>query len=433
MRLYRMFTLLAALVATGAPVCSTPALADPAQADATERPLAEKIAEAAAANRQTLAFDGENFSGPAWETLLAEGRAAQFFLLGEEHGIAENPKLAGALFAALAPAGYHRFMIEVSPPMALALDDAARGGVAGLQKLFATPGSEPAFYGMAEEAAMLARVRAAVPGAAPVLWGVDYEVGGDRLLIATLGNKTMPPAAASAFAALQAASAASWAQYDETRNPQFIFSFSADPALARALRDAWPERDAEASSILDTLEETLAINRLWVEGRGFESNERRSAFLRRNFVAGWNAEQAAGRMPRVFAKLGASHLVRGRNYTEVYDLGTLMPEAATLAGRHAFHLLVLPGAGAATAVFDPAAWSYAPAPPAGDYLQGLEPILGAAHPDAFTLIDLRPVRPLLGRWRDGVSPELMRVVHGFDAVLVLSGSTPSGNLPEAPR
>jgi hypothetical protein len=321
--------------------------------------------------------------------------------------------------------------------MARALDAAARDGVAGLQQLFARPGYEPAFYGMAEEAALLAQVRAAVQnvtrGDDPVLWGADYEVGGDRLLIDRLEGKPRPQAAAAPLAALRSASDAAWAQYQETRNPQFIFSFSGDPALARAVRDAWPERDAETSAILDTLEETFAINRLWVDGQGFASNERRSAFLRRNFIDQWRAEKAAGRLPKVFAKFGASHLVRGRNFSEVYDLGALMAETAALEGQHAFHLLVLPGVGRPTAVLNPATWSYDPAPPKDDYMQGLEPILAAAHPDAFTLIDLRPLRPLLGRWREGTDPELMRVVHGFDAVLVLSGSTPSSNLPKAPQ
>jgi hypothetical protein len=404
-----------------------------AQSEEMQRPLAEQIAEAAAAGRQPLEFDGENFSGHAWETLVAEGKAAQFFLLGEEHGIAENPQFAGALFAALVPAGYSRFMIEVSPPMARALDAAARDGLEGIRKLFATPGSEPAFYGMAEEAAMLAQVRAAVNDPSPVLWGADYEVGGDRLLIATLGKRPKPPAAELALAALKAASDASWAQYEETRNPQFIFSFSGDPELVRSLRDAWPARDAETSAILDTLEQTFAINHLWVAGKGFASNERRSDFLRRNFIAHWNAEKAAGRRPKVFAKFGASHMVRGRNNSEVYDLGTLMPEAAALEGQHAFHLLVLPGVGASTAVFNPSTWSYDPAPPKDGYMEGLEPILGAADPDAFTLIDLRPLRPLLGRWREDTHPELMRVVHGFDALLVLSGSTPSTNLRQPPQ
>jgi hypothetical protein len=114
--------------------------------------------------------------------------------------------------------------------------------------------------------------------------------------------------------------------------------------------------------------------------------------------------------------------------TETYDLGTLLPELAALEGSKAFHLLVLPGAGSKVAVFNPVEWTYAPAPAKDSYAKGLEPILGAAHAGAFTLIDLRPLRPLLVSGREGATPDLMRTVHGFDAVLVMSGSTPSSNL-----
>jgi hypothetical protein len=45
--------------------------------------------------------------------------------------------------------------------------------------------------------------------------------------------------------------------------------------------------------------------------------------------------------------------------------------------------------------FDPSAWTYRPAN-AGTYTdEGMGPLMAAAHPDAFTLIDLRPLRPLL--------------------------------------
>jgi hypothetical protein len=74
----------------------------------------------------------------------------RIFLLGEDDGIAENPKLVAALREKLAPRGFSRLMIEVSPPMAQALDEAAKGGIDGLRRLFATPGGVPAFYGMAE-------------------------------------------------------------------------------------------------------------------------------------------------------------------------------------------------------------------------------------------------------------------------------------------
>jgi len=91
--------------------------------------------------------------------------------------------------------------------------------------------------------------------------------------------------------------------------------------------------------------------------------------------------------------------------------------------------LVLPGVGSNAAVFNPMEWRYEAQPAKDSYGKGLESILSAAYPDAFTLIDLRPLRPLVGTWREGTTTyDLMRTVHGFDAVLVLSGSTPSSNL-----
>jgi hypothetical protein len=313
-------------------------------------------------------------------------------------------------------------VIEVSPPMATALDASARRGTAGLAEQYAQPGGEPAFFGMKEEAEMLATARAAVKGGAPMFWGVDYEVGGDRMLIAKLEAKSKPEGAKKALATLKTASDASWAKYAAEKNPQYIFSFSGDPKLVAALRDTWPKRDAETDGILDTLQQTFEINALWVAGKGHQSNLQRSSFMRANLLKHWKAELAAGRSPRVFAKMGASHLMRGRNSTETYDIGSLAPELAAMEGGHA----------SLAAVFDPVKWSYDPAPPKDGYMRGLDPIIDAAYPDAFTLIDLRPLRTILGRWREGVDPELMRIVHGFDMLLVMSGSTPSRNFRAAP-
>jgi hypothetical protein len=388
----------------------------------------ERLEAAAKANAVPLAYDGKTFSGPAWDKLVAEGKAAQFFLLGEEHGIAENPKLAAQLFGELAKSGYSKLVIEVSPPMATALDQSARGGITGLQKHLHTKGWEAAFFGMKEEAEMLAAARAAVKGDAPVFWGVDYEVGGDRLLISKLEAKTKPAGAEAAVAKLRAASTAAWAKYEAEKGPQFMFSFSGDPALVRAVRDAWPGQDPETGGVLTALEETLEINRLWVQGKGYDSNVRRSAYMRANFLKHWQAERAAGRKPRVFAKMGASHLMRGRNMTETYDIGTLATELAFIEGGHAVSVMILPGKGSSAAVFNPVTFTYAPNKPKDDYMQGLDPIIDQADPNAFTLFDLKAMRPVMGSWRAGVDPELMRIVHGFDYLLVMSGSTASTNL-----
>lgn len=406
-----------ALAAGAAQAQQTPPPAPP--------PLADRITARANENRHRLAYDGSRFSGPAWDLLLSEGQAARYFCIGEEHGIAENPKLAAQLFSALAPSGYNHACVEISPPMAAELDRAARDGVEGLRTLFADPGANVAFFGMREEAEWLASVRATARGRGQAIWGLDYEVGGDRRILARLKAKRKPAAAATALQALEDASTASWAQYAETRSPQYIFSFSGDPALVAAVRTAWPNADAEASLMLETLEETLTINRLWVQREGWASNQRRAEFNRRNVRRYLHAEPDA----KVLFKFGSSHMVRGLSHTQVLDIGTAVSEIAADRGEKSFHVFVLPGANRQVAQFDPSAWRYNPSD-AGTYEDiGMTPLIAAAYSDAFTLIDLRPIRSLVfGPRHKALDADLVRVIHGFDALLVLSGSTPSSNL-----
>ncbi|WDI30883.1 hypothetical protein PUV54_13055 [Hyphococcus flavus] len=423
--LLRVIALCAAIVLTSGTV---------SQSDAQEQESPQaKLIQLAEENRYRLEYDGETFSGSAWNKLIAEGEKVQFFLLGEEHGIAENPKLAGALFSKLTDAGYSKVAIEVSPIVARNLDETLRDeGLEGLKRLYSRVGGEPAFFGMKEEAEFLQTVRSAVKGKAPVLWGADYEVGSDRVLLDLLEAKRKPEEASEVLASLRAASDESWAKYYETQGPQFIFSFSGDPALVRTLRDSWPRRDDETDWILDTLEETLEINKHWVNGEGWRSNERRANFLRANFLRHWAAEKRKNGSPKVFAKFGASHLMRGLNATETFDLGSLLPELAEIEGGHAFSIIVLPGDGSNTAVLDPRTFTYVSAPAKDGYARGLGAVSSAAYEDAFTLIDMRPLRSELSSGANWAPKELRKVVHSYDMMLVMSGSTPSSPFAHEP-
>jgi hypothetical protein len=421
-----LFSLLAGAAIAGA----KPSAADDTPAATTPQPsFEERLAARAAENRHRVAFDGSRFFGPGVKLLVEEGGRAQFFLLGEEHGVAENPKLCAQLWGTLASSGYERLAIEISSPMARELDRAAsNGGVEGLKRLFADPGSAVAFYGMKEEAQFIADARASARGKEPLLWGMDYEVGADRRLIAMLKARRKPEAAETALAQLQAASQASWAKFAQTRDPRFMYAFSGDPALVQAVAAAWPKADPEAQDILRTLEETFAINRLWLAREPWRSNERRGAFMRANLIRHWRVAKAAGQTPRAFFKFGASHVMRGRNSTETFDIGALAHEIAALEGSHAFSLLVVPGKGSPRAYFDPSASTYKSTSEPGDYMKGLAPIVDQAFTSDMTLFDLRPLRPLLGYSRTPRDPELLRMVHGFDALLLMTGSTASTNL-----
>lgn len=391
----------------------------------TPLPVAEedRIRAAAREIRKPLAFANGRFSGAGYDWMLERGRAASFFLFGEEHGIAEVPKLATQLFRELVPAGYGRVAVEISPPMAADID-AALGRGESLKDVFTTPGRQVAFFGMREEAEWLQAARAAVPRNAPAIWGTDYEVGADRRLIALLGEARKPQAAATALARLRDASDAAARQFQLTPKPEYLFPFSGDPALVAAVKAAWPKPEARSAWILDTLQETLEINQLWMKGQGWASNQRRAANLRANLLRHW---RSSAQQPKLFMKFGASHMQRGLTGVGTYDMGTLVSELATIEGKTAFHLLVLPGRDTQIASFDPIASTFKPRPAGGGYEKGLERLLDEAFPDVPTLFPTEPLRRLAGTARNNAGPELVRTVNGFDAILVLTGSTPSNN------
>jgi hypothetical protein len=401
---------------------STATFANPGETDTA-------LTAAAKEHRTRLEFDGDSFSGPALDQLLTRAGSAQFFLIGEEHGIAENPKLAAQLFATLVADGYEKLVIEISPPMAAILESAVQnGGIEGLRTLYASPGGKPAFFGMREEAELLAAVRAALPEATEVFWGVDYEVLGDRALLRQLNEMERPASSDAPLENLIAASDSAWSKYSETGSPQYVFSFSGDPALVTAVINAWPDANDRALRMLETLRSTLEINQLWMQGRGWESNARRAALIRSNFLTHWHDANRNGATPRILAKLGSNHLLRGRNMTGTFDLGALLPEIASADGGQTFSLMVLPGMDSLTAVMNPSTWTYSPQPAKDNYAEGLEALTDAAYSNAFTLIDLAALRPIVGSRIDRYGADVARVVHGFDMLLVMSGSTASSNL-----
>jgi hypothetical protein len=328
------------------------------------------------------------------------------------------------LFRTLQPAGYRHLALEISPPMATVLDATAREGLPKVASFFQEYPPGVAFFTLKEEAELLVAARSTVDGKEPVLWGLDYEVTADRFLFDRMRAKAPEGPAREAVEALHEKSATAWKTVSETKNPGAFFSFSMTPDILAGLRQAWPNPDAESALALDVIEETLAINQLFITNQGWESNERRAQLNRRNFLRHWNEVKTAA--PRVMLKFGASHMIRGRNVTEVFDLGNLASEMAAAEGGKSFHLLVIGGAGTEHAIFNPMELRYVPAPVDLADEEGLGPIVGQPFPEGFTLIDLRPLRPLFSAARTKKSdPELMRIVHGFDAILVLTGSRPA--------
>ena len=352
------------------------------------------------------------------EAAGTEGEAgdARFTLIGEEHGVTETAQLAAALFTAVRGAGYSRFAIELSPVIAQDIETAGRrNGLQGIVDFLTAPGTFT-FYNMREEAQFLADVIKAAPGNERVLFGLDREVFNDRYLISRLEPK-VPPGARAAFARLEEASTNAWARNAQTRNPDDMFLLAADSALGSALRAAWPNPDPESDAILRTLEASLAIETAERTGGAWPYTERRAHWMRSNLAR--VVREGSG---KILMKFGYNHAIRGANYFNSFDLGTMADEVAALTGDRAFHILVLPGPGSRQAI----PWGGSVASDSVDELragdQRLTRVLSNANATGHEVIDFRPLRRLAMRGLESWNADLVRTIHGYDAAVIWKGA-----------
>ncbi len=383
----------------------------------------------AVASPLTLTPAGD-LAGPGGEVLAAGVREARFVMIGEEHGVAEVPQLARALWRAGQAHGYTHFAIEVGEQLAVRLETALRADTTGAAYLQFLGDHWPGtpFYFWREDAALLRVVTASTAGRRGVLWGLDYDILGDRHLLARL-RQIAPSADARRVAdSAKTVTDSALARALREQNPGLFYMFGGSPDLLARLRSAFtPVPGSEVDRILSLMEETLAINRLFLTRQGYESNVRRSSLLKRQFLRHYDSTRAAdGRSPKVMLKFGASHLVRGRNFANTFDLGTVVPEVAEQEGGTALGILVIGGPGTTHAQVDPRVLRSVEAP--------VEPVASewgrvfgqAADPERWTVFDLRPLRRQ-GRFGP-VPPDFTQVLYGFDLVVVLSRSGPQHDL-----
>jgi hypothetical protein len=387
-----------------------------------------RLLEALQTNRLPLTMSDGRPAGPGWDWLVREARNAHFTLIGEEHGVAETAQLSAALFSALRGSGYSRFAIELSPIIAQDVEAAGRrNGVQGIED-FLTKSVTFTFYNLHEEARLLADVLQAAPRNGRVLWGFDREIFNDRYLISKLEPR-VPPGARAAFARLKEASTNAWARYARTQNPDDMFILAEDSGLVVALQAAWPNPDRESDAVLRTLEASLAIETAERGGGAWPYMERRAQWGRSNFAALVRAES-----PKILMKFGYNHMIRGANYFNGFDLGAMADEVAALTGDRAFHVLVLPGPGSRQAVLGAGGFGSVSSDSVDEFRAGdqrLTRVFSNANAMGHEVIDLRPLRRLAMRGLESWNADVVRTIHGYDAVVIWKGAHAASGLTEA--
>jgi hypothetical protein len=391
------------------------------------------LVAALAANRMPLGITDGRLSGAGGDFLIREGRGARFTLVGEEHGVAEVPQLVAAWLRDLRPAGYTTLAIEVSPLAARRIEEVSRtpDPRATWVALFGdtTMQHQLPFYTLEEELDLLAWASSR-SGGGLTIWGLDYDVWGDRYWLRRL-ERIVRPAARPVVTAAIARADSGFARV-RRGDPSQIFSFTAPESVFVALRQAvQPEPGSEAAGILEVLERTVAINRPFLAGQNYQSNLGRVTNLKQNFLTSWReAQRAGGPTPKVLFKFGAYHMWRGINPIRMFDVGNLAASLAEIEGGHSFHIYVVGGPGTEHARFDITRLAYVPRPVEHVAAGHMGAVRQALAADGWSVFDIRPLRALIQnrRLRD-VPLELEQIITGFDAIVVLTGSRPAGTGP----
>jgi hypothetical protein len=130
-------------------------------------------------------------------------------------------------------------------------------------------------------------------------------------------------------------------------------------------------------------------------------------------------------------KFGYNHMIRGANYFNGFDIGAMADEVAALTGERAFHILVLPGPGSRQAVLGGSGFGSTASEEfdelrAGD--QRLTRVLSNANATGHEVIDLRPLRRLAMRGLETWNADVIKTIHGYDAVVIWKSAHASSGL-----
>lgn len=385
------------------------ALTTPAAAQDGD-PFAQAVAESLLAIEQA---DDGRLSGEGLERLMDEGRASQFFLIGEQHAAHEIALAEIDLHRRLAPEGYNYMVVELGPLSTFVAEDLIRSGDDALRGYIQTPGQQFVFpfIFMEEELALAEQGVALSSRDNYALWGVDQEFLGAGPVLA-------PLLTAGATTDEQVAAAQAFAD-GVAGNPMYL-GVAPDADIA-ALKAAFADAPDGMRRMVDGIALTHRVYGPFMRSSGtvYEANLERENFMKANFIAHFNAaEEQDGEPPRAFFKFGGYHMERGLSGTDVPALGNFVIEWGRARDFGAVNVMIDCFGGQTYGIMQGGAVACE-----NYYLEEGSPMFEAMGDAEAGLFDLRSLRPMLRRAGD-IDPRLRDLILSFDYYLVIRDVTP---------
>ena len=362
-------------------------------------------------NRYSLSVQNGQFAGTGADVLQSAIAESRFVLLGENHGVRQNPEFGAAVCDAARSEPFRAMAIEEGPLAAAELENWVHQQN-GLTQLAAFERRFPHslnLYSSREEFEMLEQCAHAAQGEFH-LWGVNQEAFGaagpilSRILESHLGED-----ARAAMRQLSQKNDDAYRKASQSGSIADLFMLSADDReLARAAAVLQRDGSDEARSLFASLIESHEINR--ISPADYDNARRRERLMKTRLAAEYErAARTAVTPPRVLLKLGAFHVYRGLNPVRGHGVGNYVAEFAAGQRAQSLHIRLMPVKGEQP---------------------NLQPILGSRLQSHWTLFDLRPLRHDFNALAGATTHELATLVFGIDMLVLVPEDTPSTRLTE---
>ena len=387
------------------------------------------------ANHHLLRLNRDSLEGNGGVILYEALKNSQFFMIGEEHGIAEVPQLVYALFKEAKKYGYHHVAIETDPFAASLLEEKASYENAAqiLEDYHKNHPLEIPFFSLIEESEFLQKVVEEEDRGVVSLWGLDQVfVLGARSLLKKLGQM---PISLEAREIVQDLYSKAQSGYRETvQNGDFtkLFMFDVSPEEMESLKVALGKSAPPlATKIVEELATSSQIYQLYAQGisGNYASNVQREQLMKKHFVEHYNDAVSKGEsLPKAILKFGASHLYRGQKPdTKAYSLGNFISEFATANGEDSYNVMVIGGKDSYMAYIQQHNFTYGNILASMCQKDWLKPFVKASGKKYWSLFELYPLKVAHynGELKN-IHPQLEKLIWSYDALVILNGSKAAG-------
>lgn len=261
---------------------------------------------------------------------------SQFIMLGEQHGIKEVSQLTNLLYNIAYPYGYNTLCIETSPFAANVLDSFSSKNIEeklkGLYKKY--PVVIP-FYNNKNDIEIFENLKSNQGK----LWGIDQVFMVEfRLIFDHLVNQTKNTQLRNAVKPLLKEAIEGFDNAVKNKNymAPFMFKYT-DKLHSKLMTLAITKGEKE---LLKDLKKTKEIYLHNFQKRYYQNNNERAMLMKHNFLKLWNTNLVNKQHPKVLFKLGANHVGKGLNGTNVFDIANLISELAIVNNKKSLHMYV---------------------------------------------------------------------------------------------